>query len=151
MGFGESTPPAVLSRYTGFLLSWVAAGSRRRFEEALGELGLKLPQFALMNVVAAEPGQTQQSLGEAVHIDPSTMVQVLDTLADMGIAERRPHPEDRRKHTVHLTSHGEKLLERARVAAEQVGAETFGGLDAKELKTFVHLLRKVAGLVEDGS
>jgi DNA-binding MarR family transcriptional regulator len=150
MGFGESTPPAELSGYTGFLLNWVAAGSRQRFEAALGELGLKLPHFALMNVVAAEPGRTQQAIGEAIHIDPSTMVQVLDQLAEMGLAERRPHPEDRRKHTIHLTKQGEKLLEQARAAAGRAGAETFGALDAKERETFGRLLRKVAGVEEEG-
>jgi DNA-binding MarR family transcriptional regulator len=146
MGFGESTPPAELSHFTGFLLNWVATASRRRFEAALAELGLKLPQFAVMNLVAAEPGRTQQALGDAIHIDPSSMVQVIDALAEMGIAERRPHPEDRRKHTIHLTPRGEELLGRARAAATEAGAETFGALDAEERETFQRLLRKVAGL-----
>ncbi len=148
MGFGESTPPPALSRYTGFLLSWVYAGSRKRLEAALGELGLKLPHFALMTVVAAEPGRTQQAIGESIHIDPSTMVQVIDTLAEKGLAERRPHPGDRRKHTIHLTERGEELLERARAAAAQAGEETFGVLDAEERETFGRLLRKVAGAEE---
>lgn len=146
MEFGESTPPEVLSRYTGFLLNWVAAGSRRRFESALLELGLRLQQFALMNVVDANPGRTQQSLGDAVHIDPSTMVQILDALASAGLAVRRPHETDRRKHTIHLTKAGEELLVKARRAAKRAGDETFAALDPDERETFRRLLRKTTGL-----
>lgn len=146
MEFGEDKPPEELSRYTGFLLNWVAAGSRRRFEAALLELGLRIHQFALMNVVAAHPGRTQQSLGDSTHIDPSTMVQVLDALSKAGLAERRPHESDRRKHTIHLTKAGEELLVKARQAAGRVGDESFGALDEDERETLRLLLRKAAGL-----
>jgi DNA-binding MarR family transcriptional regulator len=148
MEFGDSKPPEELSRYTGFLLNWVAAGSRRRFEAALLELGLRLQQFAVMNVVAAHPGWTQQALGDSTHIDPSTMVQVLDALAEAGLAERRPHPEDRRKHTIHLTDEGSKLLLKARRAAKRAGEESFGALAEDERETLRRLLRKAAGLEE---
>jgi DNA-binding MarR family transcriptional regulator len=146
MEFGDSKPPEELSRYTGFLLNWVAAGSKRRFEAALNELGLRLHQFALMNVVAAHPGRTQQSLGDSTHIDPSTMVQVLDALSEAGLAERRPHESDRRKHTIHLTKTGEELLVKARQAAGRVGDESFAALDDDERETLRMLLRKAAGL-----
>lgn len=146
MGFGDEKPPEELSRYTGFLLNWVAAGSRRRFEAALQELGLRIHQFALLNVVAAHPGRTQQSLGDSTHIDPSTMVQVLDSLSEAGLAERRPHESDRRKHTIHLTKDGEKLLVEARRAAGRVGEESFAALDEDERETLRLLLRKAAGL-----
>ena len=149
MEFGDSKPPEELSRYTGFLLNWVAAGSRRNFEAALNELGLKLHQFALMNVVAAHPGRTQQSLGDSTHIDPSTMVQVLDALSEAGLAERRPHESDRRKHTIHLTKSGEALLVKARQAAGRVGNESFAALDDDERETLRLLLRKAAGLNEE--
>ncbi|MBA2521828.1 MAG: MarR family transcriptional regulator [Solirubrobacterales bacterium] len=148
MGFGDSPPPAALSRYTGFLLSWVAARSRTRFEAALEDLDLRLQHFALMSVVAAEPGLTQQDLVGKTHIDPSTMVQTLDALAESGNVERRPHHSDRRKHTVHLTAQGETTLEEAREAAKSAGRETLGRLDAAERKELQRMLRKIAGLDE---
>ena len=145
MSFGGPHPPEALGNYTGFLLNWVAAGSRRRFEAALDELGLKLQAFALMSTVEAEPGRTQQELAERTHIDPSTMVQTLDLLAAAGYAERRPHSTDRRKHTIHLTPAGEEMLARAREAAEAAGRETLGRLDPEERRRLHALLRKVAG------
>ena len=49
------------------------------------------------------------------------MVAVIDELEELGLAERRPHPADRRKHAVHLTGSGRRMLARAReVAARTV-------------------------------
>jgi DNA-binding MarR family transcriptional regulator len=145
MNFGESRPPEALSNFTGFLLNWVAAGSRKHFEGALDELGLKLQGFALMNTVDAEPGRTQQELVGLTHIDPSTMVQTLDDLAEAGFAERRPHPSDRRKYTIHLTKEGRRMLGRARRAAAEAGSESLGRLDNAERNQLRELLRKAAG------
>lgn len=146
MGFGEGgRPPEALAAYTGFLLNWVAVGSRRRFEAALDDLDLKLQGFALMNVVSADPGLTQQDLVETTHIDPSTMVATIDSLSESGYAERRAHPSDRRKHTIHLTEEGKRVLRRARDAARRAGDESFGRLDAAERDELKRLLRKSAG------
>lgn len=146
MGFGESRPPEALSNYTGFLLNWVAAGSRRNFERELDGLGLRLQGFALMNVVSADPGLTQQDLTKRTHIDPSTMVQTLDALNDSGLAERRPHETDRRKHTIHLTDEGRRTLRRAREAAHRAGEDTMSELEDAEREELRRLLRKMAGL-----
>lgn len=145
MDFGESRPPEALGNYTGFLLNWVAAGSRRRFEGALEGLGLRLQQFGLMSVVSAQPGSTQQELVDATHIDASTMVQTLDALADAGLLERRQHPTDRRKRTVHLTPEGKLALRRAREAAGRAGEASFGRLEKAELAQLHRILRKLAG------
>jgi DNA-binding MarR family transcriptional regulator len=42
----------------------------------------------------------QQDLVARSMIDPSSMVAVVDELEKMGLAERRQHPADRRKHAL---------------------------------------------------
>jgi DNA-binding MarR family transcriptional regulator len=74
------------------------------------------------------------------------MVAVIDELEEMGLAERRPHPDDRRKHAVHLTAKGKRTLERARGTAIAMAEELFAPLDAEEVETLRRLLRKLAGL-----
>ncbi len=145
MDFGEDRPPEALGQYTGFLLNWVAAGSRRRFDTVLEDVGLRRHDFALLNVVADQPGLTQQELVGETHIDPSTMVQTLDSLAEAGLAERKPHPTDRRKHTIHLTTAGRAKLKCARAAATRAGEESFERLNAEELAQLHASLRKLAG------
>jgi DNA-binding MarR family transcriptional regulator len=131
--------------YTGFLLNWVGARSRERFATAMDELGLRPQQFAAMVVIDANPGMAQQDLVEATEIDPSTMVAMLDALERSGLAERRPHPTDRRKRALHLTAKGKRKLADARTAAKRVGAETFATLDPAEFAELHRLLRKLAG------
>lgn len=148
MLFGSSTPPEPMGEYTGFLLNWVGARSRERFAAALDDLGLRPQQFAAMVVIDANPGMAQQDLVEATNIDPSTMVAMLDALEQTELAERRPHPTDRRKRALHLTAKGKRKLSDAREAAAQTGKETFGALDAEEFRELHRLLRKLAGFAQ---
>jgi MarR family transcriptional regulator, lower aerobic nicotinate degradation pathway regulator len=143
---GGSKPPEALGDYTGFLMSWCAARSRGAFGRALEELGLRPPQFAVLSVIDTQPGLTQQALVEATGIDPSSMVQLLDALSEAGLAERRPHPTDRRKRAVHLTDQGRDALRRARGAATEVGEATFAPLAPEERRQLHALLRKLSGL-----
>jgi DNA-binding MarR family transcriptional regulator len=108
-------------------------------------VGLRPPQFGVLNLVDAHPGITQQELVAGSLIDPSSMVAVIDELEELGLAERRKHPEDRRKHAVHLTPKGKRTLGRAREAAIEFADELLEPLDSGERETLRVLLRKLAG------
>lgn len=143
---GSDRPPEALGRYTGFLLNWIAARSRGRFMAALGELRLHPREFAALSIVADRPGLTQHDIVQATAIDASTLVATLDRLEERGLAERRVHPEDRRKRAIHLTPEGEATLRRGRELAREVGEQLLAPLSAAERAQFQALLRKLAGL-----
>ena len=144
---GSERPPEALAQYTGFLMNWVARRSRERFASALeAEVGLHPREFGVLAVVERDPGITQQAIGEAAGVDPSTMVATLDSLERRGLAERRPHASDRRKRAVFLTEEGEKAARRAQRIGKQVGKETLGALSKDERRQLNALLRKLAGL-----
>ena len=117
-----------------------------KFAAALAPLGLRPPHFGVMQLIDAEPGLAQQQLVQRSMIDPSSMVAVIDELEEMGLAERRRHPEDRRKHAVYLTQSGKRTLQRAREVAVKLTQEVFAPLKADELETLRLLLRKLAGV-----
>jgi DNA-binding MarR family transcriptional regulator len=147
---GSERPPSALSEHTGFLMTWVAMRSRGRFAEALGErCGLHPREFGVLSVIAKTPGITQHAIGEGAGVDPSTMVATLDSLEERGLAERRPHPHDRRKRLVYLTAAGEEALREGRKIAAAVGRQTFAPLTADERKQLHALLRKLSGLDAD--
>ncbi len=140
-------PPAALSEYTGFLMNWVANRSRQYFARRLEEqLGLHPREFGVLNVLERNPGITQQAIGEHSGVDPSTMVATLDALEARGLAERRPHPGDRRKRSVQLTPEGERVLREGRKVAAAVGKEVFGTLSGEERDQLNGILRKLSGL-----
>jgi DNA-binding MarR family transcriptional regulator len=144
----ERPPPEPLASALGFLLSWNGQRVAHHFAETLKPLGLRPPHFGVMNMINAAPGSTQQELVDRSMIDPSSMVAVIDELEEAGLAERRPHPGDRRKHAVHLTARGRRTLERVRKVATEMAEELFEPLTAHEQETLRRLLRKLAG-VED--
>jgi len=115
------------------------------FAEALEPLGLRPPHFGVMRLIATEPGLTQQELAERSLIDPSSMVAVVDELEELGYAERQAHPGDRRKHSLHLTAAGMRMLERAQAVAMETAKEVLAPLDSGEVQELRRLLRKLAG------
>jgi DNA-binding MarR family transcriptional regulator len=145
-------PPAALAEYTGFLMNWVALRSRRYFATALeARFALHLREFGAMNVIERDPGLTQHALGEAAGVDPSSMVAALDGLEERGLAERRPHPSDRRKRAVYLTDKGHQVVREARGLAAEAGSDLLGALTDEERAELNRLLRKLSGLEAEPS
>jgi DNA-binding MarR family transcriptional regulator len=141
-------PPEPLASATGFLLSWMGRKTASGFAAALQPLALRPPQFGILNLVETHPGITQQELVAGSLIDPSSMVAVIDELEELGLAERRKHPKDRRKHAVHLTAKGKRTLARAREAVDRFADELLAPLDPEERETLRLLLRKLAGVTD---
>jgi len=136
--------PGELAQFPGYLLARLGEAARRRFAAAVKEHGLHPRDFGVMTLIAAHPGLTQQQLHEQTGIDPSSMVAVIDELEAEGLAERRPHPGDRRARSIYLTSRGEDTLEEVRTVAARLQGEMFGKLSPAELTELHGLLRKLA-------
>ncbi len=77
------------------------------------------------------------------------MVATLDLLEASGLAERRPHATDRRKHVIHLTDQGAATLAKARRSAGAVVDVVFGALSEEEFAEFHRLTRKIVGFEDD--
>ncbi len=137
--------PGELAQFPGYLLARLGEASRRRFATALQEQKLHPRDFGVMTLIASQPGLTQQQLHEQTAIDPSSMVAVIDELEAAGLAERRPHPADRRARSIYLTEQGEQTLDQVRAIAASLQEEMFGKLTKNELATLKKLLRKLAG------
>lgn len=142
----DRPPPEPLASAPGFLLSWHGRRTSHMFTKSLEPLGLRPPHFGVMQLIAADPGVTQQELADRSLIDASSMVAVVDELEELGYAERRPHPGDRRKHAVYLTAEGKRNLERARAVATKLAKDVLAPLDGGEVETLTRLLRKLAGV-----
>ena len=139
-------PPEPLASAPGFLLSWNGQRTSHQFAAALEPLGLRPHHFGVLTLIQSHPGCAQQELVDRSLIDASSMVAVIDELEELGLAERRAHPGDRRKHAVHLTAGGRRTLERAREVAIETAKRTFAPLSASEVETLRGLLRKLAGV-----
>ena len=141
MATRPSTDPEV-AEFAGQLFFRLWRASHTRVAEALESVGLTPALFGLLNVLGAREGAIQQELGSAMGVDPSTMVSLIDQLETAGLANRRPHPTDRRAREVVITPKGRRALERGRQLANQVEDEVLRGLSATERRELLSLLRR---------
>src|SRR3954452_17486666 len=139
-------PPEPLAGHTGFLLNWLGTRARRTFLARLEPLGFHPREYGVMHVVGERPGVTQEELAAQSNVDRTSIVALLDDHEARGLAERRVHPDDRRKRRIFLTAEGERALDELHTVAARVGDETFAPLSRTERDQLTMLLRKLAGL-----
>ena len=133
-----------LVRNTGYLVSRIGSFATRRFGDRLASLGLTTRMWGVLNVLDAEEAVTQQQLGRAINMDPSSMVSTIDELESRGMVERRRHPTDRRAHALYLTATGRQTLTRGRALAREAQEELLEPLSADERRTLHDLLLRMA-------
>ncbi|MEV0162610.1 MarR family winged helix-turn-helix transcriptional regulator [Nonomuraea fuscirosea] len=145
--FGDARsegPPEELARSTGFLLSWVAARAGEQYEEVLAETGLKPLHLGVLTQLQNGP-LVQSRLSERLSVFKPVMVTLVNELEAMGLAERRPHPRDRRAVEVHLLPAGVRKIRDAEQVSERISGEFFGPLTPEERQSLHALLAKLAG------
>src|SRR5215218_11093629 len=136
------SPETAVAEFAGQLFFRLWRASHTRIAQALESIGLTPALFGLLNFLGAREGAIQQELGQAMGIDPSTMVSLIDQLETAGLAKRRTHPKDRRAREVSITPKGRRTLERARGLAARVEDEVLRGLSAIERRRLLTLLRR---------
>ena len=98
---------------SGYLLRQAWQAFRAAMDAALRTHGLSGPQYAVLSVLARDPGMSGADLARACNTTPQAMNGVLATLEREGLVERRPHPTHGRILQVSLTDEGERRLEAA--------------------------------------
>jgi DNA-binding MarR family transcriptional regulator len=99
-----------------FLIYRAAEESHTLANEMLAGIGLSARQVGILTMVTELVPMTQRALGDALRIDRTTMVALLDDLEERGYVERQRHPRDRRAFLVHPTEAGRM----AKIAAVRI-------------------------------
>ena len=97
--------PATLQPNIGAMMRDVARLMRRRFERRARQTGLLITreQARALLHIARNEGLSQAAVATMLEIEPIALVRILDRLHEEGLVVRRPHPTDRRVHTLWLT------------------------------------------------
>jgi DNA-binding MarR family transcriptional regulator len=137
--------PDELLEKSAFVMIRLAMGFKARALDALEAAGFNQYHYSVLAVVGAQAHRAQATIAEALGLDPSQLVGVLDGLEARGLIERQRDPEDRRRHVVNLTPKGRQQLVRLRRTFDRLEDELFAPLDAADRKTFHELLLRLAG------
>ena len=92
-----------------------AASLARLLEITLGDVGLSLPQYRLLGYLSRGSSAASPAARELSTSRPS-VTALVDGVVAKGLVERLPHPGDRRKITLAMTTSGFDALSEADTA-----------------------------------
>ena len=136
--------PAALADRLLFLLKRVQLILGGGIGAALVPLGIDVREFTVLTLVGAEGPCSQQRLSERLRIDRTTMVALVDSLSQKGLALRRGDPADRRAYLVEITDSGQNLMGPALVAVKIEELRILDVLPSREAKRLLAVLQILA-------
>lgn len=112
--------------------------------EVLRPLGLTVPQYAALLLLAVNPGMSAAALARGCLVTPQTMATVLSNLETKSLVYRRPHRWHRNVMEVQLTDEGELLLDRADAAASAIEHGIAAKFSTAERAELIAMLGRVS-------
>jgi DNA-binding MarR family transcriptional regulator len=122
------------------MLYRAATAARALAEERIRMHGIDVRQFGLLTALAGGGPMSQGDLGEALGVDRTTMVALVDEMEGAGLVRRERNPDDRRAYSVTLTARGKRVQKLAEETLDRVADEFFGRLtrhDRELLQAFL--------------
>jgi DNA-binding MarR family transcriptional regulator len=121
----------------------------RRLIEAerplLDARGLSMWAYVALTHLVQGPAPTQIALAEHMGYDKTRLIAILDQLAEEGLIERTPDPEDRRARIVQLTAAGRARHLQARADIRAMESEMLKELGDPEQAMLRGMLARLAG------
>lgn len=133
---------------------------RDRFGDAVGDVarlwrlemnrrlqpyGLSTGQWLALRALSHKgDGTVQKELAEAIGIEGSTLVGLLDRLSKAGLVERREAPHDRRFKCVHLSAEGSRRIPVLEAVHRELRREFFAGISDREMERCLVVFERIA-------
>jgi DNA-binding MarR family transcriptional regulator len=133
----------ILPTLLGYQLRLAQLTVFRDFAASARDFDVSPGRFGMLVLIEANPGVTQTRLAEAVGLDRSTLVAVLDQLEERGLVERR-RGDDRRTNGLWLTRRGKSLVSRMKARIQSHEERLALRLSEAERRTLLELLRRFA-------
>lgn len=93
------------------------------------------------------PGMVAEALG----LEPSSLVRLIDHLVDAGLVKRSEDSNDRRARTLHLTADGRRRAAQLEKGLAALRRSLFRGVDRSDIETCLKVLDSLnAAIIEHG-
>ncbi|WP_326639806.1 MarR family winged helix-turn-helix transcriptional regulator [Streptosporangium sp. NBC_01755] len=150
----EGSPGSWLHRDLHWLFARLKQGLATAETAAVREHGMTLWGYTVLMAIVEAPARTQLALAQAVSVDKSKLVLILDELESAGLVRRRPDPADRRARIIEVTSEGSRALKAARGNIEAIEDRLLADLTPSARTALKSALQDLIGepiaRVEDG-
>jgi DNA-binding MarR family transcriptional regulator len=132
-----------LTHLVGYAASRAAIELKKTFTRHMAPFELKVGEFSILMLVAANPQVNQRQLGHALDLSAPNMAVTLDRMVERGWVERVRSTEDRRAQQIHLTAAGRALAQRTEKISATMEEAALRRLSAAERALLVELLLKI--------
>ncbi len=131
-----------LTDYLGYAMKRALSIVQSDLSRVLAGFGLRAVSFSALSIIVARPGLTQTQLADALQIERSNLVTLIDELAGRGLIVRAPVAQDRRRHALMPTASGKKLAAEAQDGVTAHERALFSCLTPAETQELKRLLLK---------
>jgi DNA-binding MarR family transcriptional regulator len=132
-----------LADYLGYALRRAQIAATAGYQEAMRDVDLRPTQCSVLILINENPGIRQTEVCAALGLQKANFVPLLNELQRRGLAVRKPGDPDRRASALHLTPHGEEVLQKANVLHAAWEASLSARLGPKGHDHLLGLLRKL--------
>ena len=136
--------PRELVASTAFLLARLGVSLKMRAIKDFEQFDFSPYHHSVLALLDEGSRETQATIADALKLDRSMLVGLLDTLEERGMIERKRDPNDRRRHLVSLTPAGKRQLTRFRAIVKAIEDEFLAPLDEESRATLHGLLLRLA-------
>lgn len=128
----------------GYMLRRAQANARAAFDAALVDYDITAPQFAILNELHLNPGQSSADLSRRSTLTAQAVNLTVRYLEARELLERSPHPVHGRILQTSLTPSGRALLKECLRRVRAVEAQMLKGLTEKERLIVISWLVRTA-------
>jgi len=109
----------------------VARMLRTYADQRARQFGISRAQWVVLMRLDRSEGLKHTELAEILDLQPISLTRLLDRLAENGLIERRPDPNDRRANRLYLMPAARPLLEQLVELGRDLMDDVLAGLDGK--------------------
>ena len=119
-------------------------------------IGFKSPPFSLsyseasaLLTIDSQKDINQREIAARLHLEPASVVSLIDELEKANLVKRESPDQDRRKYHIVLTAAGRRKLRQIKSRAFQLDNTLRSKLKAKEVASFFATLEKLMAYLDD--
>ncbi|WP_236637938.1 MarR family winged helix-turn-helix transcriptional regulator [Mangrovicoccus ximenensis] len=139
-----------LRQFAGYNMKRAYILVREDMMRTLEPLGLRTTTFSALAIIVGNPDITQTQLSQAMSIDRSGVVVIVDQLEEAELISRGRVPGDRRSYALRATIQGRKTWKEAEQAVRAHEARLFSALTEEERSVLADLLRRFTDSNREG-